>query len=352
MIIIRGPLVGERSVAGLARLIAKTMPEDAPGDCVGEDAEKVAAYIYESFYSKSAQARNKFQPPRIELSRLTVRQYKNAIADLLGSFQAPARWDDQRGLKAEYSSRSRRRRNGSSGGGSLNRVDPEIHLDFGTGSPIPEQDALKDIAKSWQKAPVLLVPLSVFSGFSQDFRANWQGSLLAPETGEYEFLVKTENATRLWVNDKVRPLIDALVKSGNDTEYRGSVYLLGGRVYPVAAGAISVQGKNLIDRAGVETSAAGLRGDSPAKPLANLGPRNVSSCRHRFRRTTGASAMSAARRFPRPGISPPRTRRSRSPLTSPPISRNWPAWGKTHLTASRSSANSAGDSPSEHFGGH
>ena len=80
-------LVGERSVAGLARLIAKTMPEDAPGDCVGEDAEKVAAYIYESFYSKSAQVRNKFQPPRIELSRLTVRQYKNAIADLLGSFQ-------------------------------------------------------------------------------------------------------------------------------------------------------------------------------------------------------------------------------------------------------------------------
>ena len=70
-------LVGERSVAGLARLIAKTMPEDAPGDCVGEDAEKVAAYIYDSFYSKSAQVRNKFQPPRIELSRLTVRQYKN-----------------------------------------------------------------------------------------------------------------------------------------------------------------------------------------------------------------------------------------------------------------------------------
>ena len=224
-------LVGERSVPGLAGLIAKTMPEDAPGDCVGKDAETVAAYIYESFYSKSAQARNKFTPSRIELSRLTVRQYKNAIADLFGSFQAPVRWDDQRGLKAEYSSRSRRRRNGASGGGSLNRLDPEIHFDFGTGSPIPDQDALKDVARSWQKAPVLLVPLSAFSGFSQDFRATWQGSLLAPETGEYEFLVRTENATRLWVNDKVQPLIDALVKSGNDTEYRGSAHLLGGRLY-------------------------------------------------------------------------------------------------------------------------
>ena len=65
-------LVGERPVAALSRLIAKTMPEDAPGECVGADADKVAAYIHESFYSKAAQARNKFQPPRIELSRLTV----------------------------------------------------------------------------------------------------------------------------------------------------------------------------------------------------------------------------------------------------------------------------------------
>ncbi|HEX3447358.1 MAG TPA: c-type cytochrome, partial [Isosphaeraceae bacterium] len=35
------PLMGERSVASLSRLIAKTMPEDAPGECVGEDADKV-----------------------------------------------------------------------------------------------------------------------------------------------------------------------------------------------------------------------------------------------------------------------------------------------------------------------
>ena len=61
------------SVSGLSpgsRLIAKTMPEDAPGDCVGKDAEKVAAYIYELFYSKSAGVCNKFEPSRIELSRL------------------------------------------------------------------------------------------------------------------------------------------------------------------------------------------------------------------------------------------------------------------------------------------
>ena len=156
-----------------------------------------------------------------------------------------------------------------------NRVDPEVQLDFGENSPIPEQAALKDIAMRWQKAPVLLVPLSAFRGFSQEFRATWQGSLLAPETGEYEFLVKTENATRLSVNDKTRPLIDALVKSGSDTEYRGSVYLLGGRVYPVRLELSRAKEKTVIDCPGMETSQARLRGDTPAQPLADLGARNV-----------------------------------------------------------------------------
>ena len=44
---------------------------------------------------------------------------------------------------------------------------------------------------------------------------------------------KTENAAKLSINDLRRPLIDALVKSGSDTEYRGSIYLLGGRAYPI-----------------------------------------------------------------------------------------------------------------------
>jgi len=226
-------LVGDRSVSALARLIAKTMPEDAPGECVGEDAEKVAAYIYESFYSKAAQARNQVRLPRIELSRLTVRQYRNVVTDLIGSFRAAGHWDEQRGLKGDYSSRTRRRRNGNGGNASLNRIDPEIQFDFGTDSPIPEQRALKELSKRWQRMPFLWVPLAAFRPFSQEFRVNWQGSVLAPETGEYEFQIKTENAVRLWVNDNVRPLIDAGVKSGSDTEYRASIYLLGGRIYPL-----------------------------------------------------------------------------------------------------------------------
>ena len=210
---------------------------------------------------------SKFQIPRIELSRLTVRQYKTAIADLLGSFQSPGRWDDQRGLKGEYSSRGRRRRDSNGGGSSLNRVDPEIRLDFGTGSPIPDQNALAEIAKSWQSFPVLPVPLSTFRGYSQDFRVNWQGSILVPETGEYEFVVRTENATRLWVNDKVRPLIDAAVKSGSDTDYRAAIYLLGGRVYPV---------KLELSRTKEKTSSISLEWKLPRRAFEVIPRRNLS----------------------------------------------------------------------------
>src|SRR5262245_17210676 len=64
------PLVGNRSVGQLVTLIAKTMPADDPGTCLGEDARRVAAYIHDTFYSAAARARNK--PARVELSRLTV----------------------------------------------------------------------------------------------------------------------------------------------------------------------------------------------------------------------------------------------------------------------------------------
>ncbi|MBX6311539.1 MAG: DUF1592 domain-containing protein [Isosphaeraceae bacterium] len=197
------PLAGDRSVAQLARLIAKTMPADDPGTCVGEDAEKVAAYIYAAFYSPTARARNK--PARIELSRLTVRQYRHTVADLIESFRTPGRWNDQRGLRGEYY-RSRRFRDGER---VLERVDPEIRFDFGTSSPVPEK--LDD----------------------NQFSIRWEGSVLAPETGDYEFQIRTEHAARLWVNDPNQPLIDAWVQSGNDTEHRASIFLLGGRVYPL-----------------------------------------------------------------------------------------------------------------------
>jgi hypothetical protein len=194
-------LVGDKSIAQLARLIDETMPEGEPEKCTGEDAQKVAAYIYDAFYSPMAQVRNK--PVRIEFSRLTVRQYENAVADLLGSFGSPGEWNDERGLEGEYYKNRRRRREER----QIERRDPQVDFQFGESSPDPEKIEV------------------------EEFAIEWEGSVLAPETGDYEFIVETENGMRLWVNDLDEPLIDVRVRSGDETVYRKSLRLLGGRAY-------------------------------------------------------------------------------------------------------------------------
>jgi mono/diheme cytochrome c family protein len=198
------PLEGDKSVGQLTKYIAKSMPDDDPGACVGDDARKVAEYIYEAFYSKTAQARN--QPARIELSRLTVRQYQNTIADLIGSFREQGKWGGPKGLHGEYFKSQRFRRKEDR---IVDRVDPTVEFDFGVNLP----DGSKTIGHRY----------AIF----------WEGSIMAPETGEYEFIIRTDHSARLWVNDTKKPLIDHWVKSGNDTEFRESIRLLGGRAYPI-----------------------------------------------------------------------------------------------------------------------
>ena len=198
------PLIGNRSPDQLTRYIERTMPEDDPGTCVGEEARAVASYVYDGFYSKAAQARNK--PPRVELSRLTVRQYRNAVADLIGSFRGLASWDPKaQGLLGEYYKGTRFRGSDS----VISRIDPSVRFDFGTGAPGPDN----------------------FD--PQEFSIIWRGGVLAPETGEYEFVVRSENSIKLFVNETRLPLIDAWVKSGENTEFRGSIYLVAGHVYPI-----------------------------------------------------------------------------------------------------------------------
>src|SRR5687767_3730562 len=66
------PLYGDRSVKSLARLINRTMPEDRDEKTSPAEAERVATYIYDAFYSPAARAR--MTPARVQLARLTVRQ--------------------------------------------------------------------------------------------------------------------------------------------------------------------------------------------------------------------------------------------------------------------------------------
>ena len=198
----RKPLTGSQSVGQLAKFIAQSMPP-GPKKCTAPDAQKVASYVSDAFYSPVAQARNK--PARIELSRLTVRQYRNAVADLLGSFRAPVPTETRRGLHAVYF----KSREFNGGEGKTERIDPEIRFDFGTAAPAKEQTD------------------------AHQFSIRWEGAILAPETGEYEFCVKSEHSVQFWINDPKKPLIDAAVRSGKDTEFRGSIFLLGGRTYPI-----------------------------------------------------------------------------------------------------------------------
>ena len=232
--IIRSPLIGERTVAGLSRIIAKTMPEDEPGTASARTPTRSPPISMR----RSTRRRRR---PAIRSGRrgsscrgITVRQYRNAVADLVGSFRGPGRWDDAAGSRASMRGAAGGRRRAARGNDGFSRVDPEVRFHFGSDSPIPAQNAVEGACPSrYVPLPALRSPSTSFRQFSQEFRVNWQGSVLAPETGEYEFVVRSENAIRLWVNDNSKPLIDISVKSGNDTEYRETIYLLGGRVYPL-----------------------------------------------------------------------------------------------------------------------
>jgi hypothetical protein len=195
------PLVGDKSIPQLAKFIHETMPDDEDTKCSAEDSEKVAAYIYDAFYSSDARVRNK--PARIELSRLTVRQHQNAITDLIASFRPPADVGTDHGLRGQYFGS----REFNAEKFRFKRIDPEVNFDWGNSTPDPEQ---------LQR---------------QTFYIVWEGSVLAPDTGTYEFVVRTEHATRLTINEV--PLIDAWVKSGDDTEHRGEIRFLGGRAYAI-----------------------------------------------------------------------------------------------------------------------
>ncbi|WP_145238509.1 DUF1592 domain-containing protein [Urbifossiella limnaea] len=197
------PLAGEKSVAQLAKVIDDTMPEDDPDKLNAAESARVAEYIHGAFYSPTAQAR--VRPARIDLARLTVGQYRNAVADVVGGFRPAAKLDGKQGLKGEYYNA----RNFQGNKKVIDRIDPEVKFDWGKAAPGEKFDA------------------------PHTFAVRWEGSVVPPESGVYEFVVRTEHAVKLFVNDTRTPLIDAWVKSGKDTEFRGALHLLAGRAVPI-----------------------------------------------------------------------------------------------------------------------
>ena len=135
---------------------------------------------------------------------------------------------------------------------------------------------------------------------------------------------------------RAKPLIDAWVKSGNDTEDRASLVLAAGRAYrcgwssprPSRAWTIRTKEKAPPVKASIalewKPPQRRCRDDSGALPVAEPLPRNVVS-RRRFRRTIAVSAGSAARRFPRRGTRRQPTPPWRRPAMWPLISASCPA---------------------------
>ena len=93
-------LFGDRPTIDLTEVISTTMPEGEPELCTGKEARLVAEWMQSAFYSPEAQAR--INPPQRKLSRLTVAQYRNSVADLLEGFRWFKQPNDQDGLTGRY----------------------------------------------------------------------------------------------------------------------------------------------------------------------------------------------------------------------------------------------------------
>ncbi|MGE3312501.1 MAG: DUF1592 domain-containing protein [Limisphaerales bacterium] len=158
----------------------------------------------------------------MDLARLTNRQYRESMADLLGSFGRVRQANEKGGLRAEYyQSQGMNKKDRK----VMVRIDGTVDFDFGADAPV--------------------------DGMGQDqFSIAWAGSLLAPDTGVYEFRLTTPNGARLYLNSDLlagdsnrrddsdarrQPaLVDLWVSAGGEVRVGTErVFLLGGRSYPI-----------------------------------------------------------------------------------------------------------------------
>ncbi|WP_165440786.1 DUF1592 domain-containing protein [Rubripirellula amarantea] len=203
------PLTGDNTVGELAELISETMPEEDPDECVAEDAVAVASYIHHEFYSEAAQIRRR--PPRAVLARLTGNQLRQSLADLYARFGDAGWRDDKQGLSGRYYNNS----HWDDKKLSIERVDPTIDFDFGLKGPSPEDsEGAKKIDP-------------------EEYFIYWSGSLRVPESGRYELIVKSSCSFTLDFGSRDRELIDNHVQSAGKEEFRRSLFLTGGRDYPI-----------------------------------------------------------------------------------------------------------------------
>lgn len=218
------PLEGDLSALQLAEQIRLTMPADDPESLSEEQAHEIAVHIHGEFYSPIARARREL--PAIELARLTVDQYRQTTADLVGHFRPAVSCSEAGGVVVEYYD-GRLPKDGPPRRLAASSTDSTIDVRYGSEAPVPQ---LKDPYK---------------------YAARWQGSLIACETGWYDIVVRTNLGFRLWLNDPDTKLMDEIIQSGEETEFAAKVLLVGGRAYPfrleVSRGLQGVMDKKLLE---------------------------------------------------------------------------------------------------------
>lgn len=234
-------LVGDATIGELSKIIDETMPEEDPDACVGEDAAAVAAYIHHQFYSEAAQIRNR--PPRVSMARLTANQLRQSLADLYGHFNGAASITDARGVKGIYFDGDRWKNENK----KIDRVDPVLQFDFGRESPGEGINA-------------------------ESFYIYWEGSLKADVTGRYDIVVRSSCSFRMDLGKLGRSFIDNHVQSGDKTEFRQSVVLTAGRVYPFKIDFIQRKRKTELPPASFSMSWVPPRGVEQIIPTTNLIP--------------------------------------------------------------------------------
>lgn len=207
----RVALAGDLPPVELARVIADTMPEGDAESCVGDDARAVAEYVYGEFYSPLAQAR--VRPPRRELSRLTVRQLRQSLADLLAEARGRKQPADEHGIAARFTQKVN-----VASVAATNRVLERAAFRLSDYTELPE--AYRDPDAEGPEE---------FGNRRLDVHARLVAGLYAPRTGLYEFSVRSPNGFVFSLNEAM--LIDARVSSGADEAPRATAWLVGGRVY-------------------------------------------------------------------------------------------------------------------------
>ncbi|MFO1065137.1 MAG: DUF1588 domain-containing protein [Pirellulales bacterium] len=195
------PLIGDSSIGELTKVIHETMPEGEPEKCIGPDAEAVAQYIHFAFYSDAAQVRNR--PPRVGLARLTGTQLRQSLSDIYAHFYGVPGHSDKHGVKAIYFTGSRWKNENK----KMERIDPTINFDFGKEAPLPDVNP-------------------------KDFYIYWEGGLRPDVTGKYEIVVRSSVSFVMNFGKLDRKFIDNHVQSGDQTEFRETLMLTAGRVYP------------------------------------------------------------------------------------------------------------------------